>query len=169
MRVSDSQCLIETPVHMLAHGNGLPGPPREQEKKVCPCRVRCRGPVGKTRVTLLRTVAGCARTSRQDLTIRAYQLQGVRGADTVRSLAQHWLALRIATDGYIGVRIAIRYEFVAKQPILDNRQQVQHQPSRQRIAESSSNEVASKQRQQMLGLRERRTEGSGHGKLPIDG
>src|ERR1700676_244923 len=129
MRLSDRQCLIETPMRMLAHGNGLPGPLREEGKKVCPRRVGCGGPVGKARVTLLRTVARCARTSGQ-LTIHAHQLQGVRGADTVRSLAQHWLALRIAADGYVAVRITIRDEFVAKQPIVDNSQQVQRQPSR---------------------------------------
>jgi len=32
MRVSDRQSLIETPVHMLAQGNGLSGPLLEQEK-----------------------------------------------------------------------------------------------------------------------------------------
>ena len=67
---------------------------------------------------------------RRKLTIHAHQLQGVRGADTVRSLAQHWLALRTAADGYVAVRITIRDEFVAKQPIVDNRQQVQRQPGR---------------------------------------
>jgi hypothetical protein len=75
-------------------------------------------------VTLLGTVAGCALTSRKDVTIHGHQLQGVGGADAVQSLAQHRLALRIATYDYVGVRFAIKYEFIAKQPIFDNRQQV---------------------------------------------
>src|SRR6266852_7302671 len=130
MPLSDSQCLIETPMRMLAYGNRLPGPLREEETKVCPRRVGCGGPVGKARVTLLRAVAGCARASGQDLTLHAHQLQRVRGADTVRSLAHHWLALRVAAEGHVAVRITIRYEFVAKQTIVANRQQVQRQPSR---------------------------------------
>ena len=33
MRVSDRQSLIETAVHVFAHGNELSGPLREKEKK----------------------------------------------------------------------------------------------------------------------------------------
>jgi hypothetical protein len=127
MRVSDRQSLIEAPVHMLAHGNGLSGPLLEQKKKLRPRRLSSGGPIGKVSVTLLGIVAGCALTSRKDVTIRSHQLQGVGGADAVQSLSQHRLALRIATDGYVGVRFAIRYEFIAEEPIFDNRQQVKRQ------------------------------------------
>src|ERR1700680_4825561 len=127
MRVSDGQSLIETPVHILAHSNGLSGPLREKEKKLRPRRLSCSGPVGKVRVTLLGIVAGCALTSRKDVTIHGRQLQGVGGADVVQSLAQHRFTLRITTDGYVGVRVAVRQEFIAKQPIFDNGQQVNRQ------------------------------------------
>src|ERR1039457_4716462 len=98
MRVSDRQSLIETAVHILAHGNGLSGPLREQEKKLRPRRLSCSGPVGKVRVTLLGIVAGCALTSRKDVTIHGHQLQGVGGADAVQSLTQHRFAPRITTN-----------------------------------------------------------------------
>ena len=130
MRVRDRQSHIETPVHVLAHRNGLSGTPRKKEKKLRPRRRGRSGPVGKERVTLLSTVAGCALTSRKDVTIHSHQLQGVGGAGAVPSLAQHRLALRIATYDYVGVRFAIRYEFIAKQPIFDNRQQVYRQANR---------------------------------------
>src|ERR1022692_2978939 len=104
MRVSDRKHLIETPVHILAHGNGLSGPLREKEKKLRPRRLSCSGPVGKVRVTLLGIVAGCALTSRKDVTIHGRQLQGVGGADVVESLAQNRLTLRIATECYVCVR-----------------------------------------------------------------
>src|SRR5207244_641378 len=108
----------------LAHRNGLSGTPRKKEKELHPRRRGRSGPVGKVRVTLLSTVAGCALTSRKDVTIRSHQLQGVWGAGAIRSLAQHWRALRIATYDYVGVGVAIRYEFITKQPIFDDRQQI---------------------------------------------
>src|ERR1700680_3386868 len=100
MRVSDRQSFIETPVHVLAHGNGLSGPLREKDKKLRPRRLSCSGPVGKVRVTLLGSVVRCALTSRKDVTIHGHQLQGVGGADAVHRLAQHRLALRVATYDY---------------------------------------------------------------------
>src|ERR1700680_4141566 len=124
MRVSDRQSLIETPVHMLAHGDGLSGPLREKEKKLRPRRLSCSWPVGKVSITLLGIVAGCALTSRKNVTIHGHQLQGVGGAYAVQCLAQHRLAMRIATDGYVGVDVAVRQEFIAKQPIFDNGQEV---------------------------------------------
>src|ERR1700682_4378699 len=108
MRVSDRQSLIETPVHILAHSNGLSGPLREKEEKLRPRRLSCSGPVGKVSITLLGIVAGCALTSRKNVTIHGHQLQGVGGADAVQCLAQHRLAPSTATDGYASVRVAGR-------------------------------------------------------------
>src|ERR1019366_10793624 len=110
--------------------NGLSGPLREKEKKLRPRRLSCSGPVGKVRVTLLGIVAGSALTSRKDVAIHGHQLQGVGGVDAVQSLAQHRFALRITTNGCVGVRVAVWQEFIGKKPIFDNGQEVSRQSRR---------------------------------------
>jgi len=56
------------------------------------------------------------------------------------------------------MRFAIRYEFIAKQPIFDNRKHVK--PGCKRTLGSSRDDVASNKRKKMLGRRESRAEGS---------
>src|SRR5271169_2265614 len=130
VRVSDRQSLIETPVYVFAHGNGLSRPLREKDKKLRPPRFSGNGPIEKVRVTLPRTIAGCALSSRKEVTIHGHQLQGIGGVDAVHSLAQYRLALRIATDDYVRVRLSIGQELVAKQPTFDDGQEVNCQSGR---------------------------------------
>src|SRR6266478_6740141 len=103
------------------------------------------------------------------MTINGHQLQRVRGASTVQSLAYERRPLWVAADHQVGVRVAVRYEFIAKQSVFNDWQQVEPNARRQRIAGSSGDEVVANKRQEMHGFGESGTNGAGRRRLRMNG
>src|SRR5260370_27545466 len=127
MRASDRNRSVETPVHMLVDDNGRAGPPWVQNIKLRPRRLSCSRPVRKLSITVPGAITLRSRLPWKNATVHGDQLQGVTSAVAVARLAQCWLAPRVATDGYIAMRFSIRCEFISKEAILGNLQEVKFQ------------------------------------------